>query len=241
MRISLGILVFCLTAGLALPALAQRSPVINEFVFNHAGTDDYEFIEVFGEPGADLSAFWIIGIEGDSGGPGVVDNVFNVGTTDASGFWTTGFVPANTLENGTLSLLLVVDFLGNVGEDLDANDDGVLDSTPWGFIADAVAVFDGGISDWVYTPVLLAPDFDGGSFAVGGASRIPNGLDTDTVGDWMRNDFDGAGLPGLIGTPVVGEALNTPGTCNLPVIAEPATLGIAALGGLAVLLRRRRA
>jgi uncharacterized protein len=48
----------------------------------------------------------------------------------------------------------------------------------------------------------------------GGASRIPNGVDTNTVADWTINDFDGEGLPGFIGTPAIGEALNTPGALN---------------------------
>jgi hypothetical protein len=56
---------------------------------------------------------------------------------------------------------------------------------------------------------------------VGGASRIPNGADTGAVGDWVRNDFDGAGLPGFSGTPDVGEALNTPGAVNVLITPPP--------------------
>ncbi len=39
---------------------------------------------------------------------------------------------ANTIENGTITMLLVKDFTGTVGQDLDTNDDGVLDMTPMG-------------------------------------------------------------------------------------------------------------
>jgi hypothetical protein len=240
MRIVLGILVLCLAAGVALPALAQRAPLINEFVINHVGTDDYEFVEIFAEPNANLSAYSIIGLEGDGTGAGVIDNIFNIGTTDAAGFWTTGFLTANTLENGTISLLLVSGFYGSTGQDLDTDNNGVLDTTPWSFIADTVAVWDGGASDQTYADTVLDPLFDGLGLTVGGASRIPNGVDTNTVADWMRNDFDGEGLPGFVGTPIWGEALNTPGTCNMPVIPEPATLGLAAVGALMLLLRRKR-
>jgi hypothetical protein len=233
-------LVCCLVTVAALPALAQRAPLINEFVFNHTGTDDHEFVEIFAEPNADLSAYSIIGLEGDGTGAGVIDNIFNIGTTDAAGFWTTGFLTANTLENGTLSLLLVVGFSGSLGQDLDADNDGTLDATPWSSIAGAVAVWDGGASDWAYADTVLGPSFDGLGLTVGGASRIPNGVDTNSVADWMRNDFDGEGLPGFIGTPVLGEALNTPGTCNMPVVPEPATLGLVAVGGLVLLLRKKR-
>ncbi len=56
--------------------------------------------------------------------------------------------------------------------------------------------------------------YDGQPFAPGGASRIPDGTDTDAAADWMRNDFDLAGIPGFTGTPIEGEALNTPGDPN---------------------------
>jgi hypothetical protein len=236
MRVFITLLAFCFISG---GAFAQVAPIINEFVFNHTGTDDHEFIEMFGEPNADLSVYSIIGLEGDGIGAGVVDNVFNIGTTDGGGFWTTGFLTANTLENGTLSLLLVVGFTGSLGQDLDADNDGMLDAFPWSSIADAVAVWDGGASDWTYADAVLDPSFDGLGLTVGGASRIPNGFDTDAASDWMRNDFDGFGLPGFVGTPVLGEAINTPGTCNTPFVPEPGTLVLVVLGPSALLLRRR--
>jgi len=47
-----------------------------------------------------------------------------------------------------------------------------------------------------------------------GRSRIPDGYDTRIPDDWMRNDFDLYGIPGYAGTPVLGEAVNTPGAPN---------------------------
>ncbi len=49
----------------------------------------------------------------------------------------------------------------------------------------------------------------------GGASRIPDGYDTDAVSDWVRNDFDLAGIPDLTGSITLGEAYNTPGLPNM--------------------------
>ena len=46
------------------------------------------------------------------------------------------------------------------------------------------------------------------------ASRIPDGTDTDSPSDWMRNDFDLYGISGFAGSPVNGEAINTPGAEN---------------------------
>jgi hypothetical protein len=236
MRRFCAIAVLCFVTG---TASAQIAPLINEFVFNHTGTDTHEFVEIFATPSTDLSAYSIIGLEGDSTGAGVIDNVFNVGTTDGGGFWTTGFLASNTLENGTASLLLVSGFSGNEGDDLDTDNDGMLDTMPWSFIADAVAVWDGDASDWTYADAVLDAGFDGGVFPPGGASRIPNGFDTEAASDWMRNDFDGFGLPGFAGSPALGEAINTPGACNAPVIPEPGTLILVCFGVSALLFRRR--
>ncbi len=197
----------------AVPIPPPPPPLINEFVFNHVGTDTHEFVELFGAPSTDYSSFAILQVEGDDSGAGTVDTVFSVSSTDAGGFWTTGFLN-NVLENGTVTLLLVEGFTGSTGMDLDADNDGVLDLAPWARIVDDVAVTDGGSNDRTYSAVTLGPGFDGVSYTPGGASRIPNGSDTDTIADWMRNDFDGAGLPGFTGTPETGEALNTPGAAN---------------------------
>ena len=196
--------------------MSASDPLLNEFVHNHTGSDTNEYVEVFGDPGTDYSNFTVLEVEGDNISAGLIDGVFPVGTTDANGFWTTGFLN-NQIENGAVTLLLVEDFSGIVGEDLDLDDDGALDVTPWTRIVDDVAVTDGGSADRAYSAVVLSPGFDGAPYIPGGASRIPNGTDTDWVNDWVRNDFDGAGLPGFAGTPDIGEAINTPGALNQAV------------------------
>ena len=197
--------------GFASPVRAATDPVINEFVFNHTGSDTEAFIEVFGDPSTDYSGFTVLEIEGDSSGAGTIDAVLSVDTTNTGGFWTDD----EDVENGTVTLLLVEGFSGSAGTDLDTDNDGTLDATPWTRIVDDVAVHDGGSSDRAYSSVVLTPNYDGLSpYAPGGASRIPNGTDTDSVSDWVRNDFDGAGFPGFTGTPDPGEALNTPGAPN---------------------------
>ena len=49
----------------------------------------------------------------------------------------------------------------------------------------------------------------------------PMGRTPTRTADWVRNDFDLAGIPTFAGTPVVGEAYNTPGAANEVVSAEP--------------------
>ncbi len=205
--------------GLGSHTVTCRAPVINEFSASTAGTD-VEYVEIFGPPSTDLSTLTILEIEGDFSGTatGTIDEVIAVGTTDANGFWL-GSLAANALENGTLTLLLVEGFSGALGNDLDTNDDGVLDVTPWTRIVDAVAVNDGGATDLTYGLPVLGVSYDGLPFAPGGASRIPDGADTGAAADWVRNDFDLAGIPGFAGTPVFGEAYNTPGATNQAVPA----------------------
>ena len=198
-------------------AAYAASPVINEFSVSTTGAD-VEYVEVLGEPLTDYSRYAILEIEGDGTGAGIVDEVLPLGSTDADGRLLLS-VPANTFENGSLTLMLVQNFAGSPGQDLDTDNDGTLDATPWSELADAIAVLDGGASDLAYGPEL-GPNFDGlGSFAPGGASRVPDGSTT-----WVRNDFDLAGIVGFPGSLVLGEALNTPGlentTVETPVVAD---------------------
>ena len=124
-----------------------------------------------------------------------------------------------------------MDFTGVLGADLDTNNDGTFDSTPWTSILDGVAVNDGGAGDLTYAVPSLGVAYDGQPFAPGGASRIPDGTDTDTAADWVRNDFDLAGIPGFTGTPVLGEAYNTPGAANAVVAARLAISDVASAEG----------
>ena len=193
-------------------------PVINEFVFSHVLADNHEYVEIFGEANTDYSHLTIISIEGDGVDAGRIDYIVHVGTTDAGGYWTNAFLPTDALENGTNTLLMGEGFFGAVGQDLDTNNDGVLNTNPFVRLVDGVAVRNGNVLDLTYAAVTLVQGYDGNPSTVGGASRLPNGTDTDAVADWVRNDFDGDGLAGFTGTPIVGEARNTPGTKNLTAV-----------------------
>ncbi|PKO08024.1 MAG: endonuclease/exonuclease/phosphatase [Chloroflexi bacterium HGW-Chloroflexi-2] len=194
----------------------SKEPKINEFLANHVGTDIIEYVEIYGEPNTDYSAYKILEIEGDfyQAVTGTIDEVIPLGTTDSNGLYLAN-LPANALENGTLTLLLVKNFTGALGNDLDTNEDGIFDIYPWDTIVDAVAVNDGGASDLTYGVPVLTAYYDGLPYVPGGASRIPDGYDTDVATDWIRNDFDLAGIPGFTGTITLGEAYNTPGLLNM--------------------------
>lgn len=212
-----------LLAGLTAPANAADAPVvINEFSASTAGTD-VEYVELLTDPGVDLSGYRVLEIEGDSPVFGVVDEVIAFGAPDASGRSLVS-LPANALENGTLSLLLITGTAPALGTDIDTNDDGVIDDALGFTVVDSVAVNDGGALDKTYGAVTLTVAYDGLAFAPGGASRIPDGTDTDAATDWVRGDFDLAGIPGFAGTLVAGEAANTPGAANslsVPPVGPP--------------------
>jgi predicted extracellular nuclease len=196
-------------------------PIINEFVFNHAGADTREYVEILGAPNTDYSNFSILQVEGNKfSSPGYVFSFFRVGTTNENGVWTTKFL--SDWLDGTATLLLVENFTGRRGTeitDLDANNDGVIDFTPFDRVVDGISISDGDLGDLTYARTVLQITPEGSQAPRGGASRIPNGADTDSVADWVWNDFDLAGIPGIEGNPSNGEALNTPGAIN--VIVKP--------------------
>jgi len=210
------------TLSASLTGVALANPVINEFVFNHSGSDRNEFIEIFATPNTDYSDLTVIEIDGDGPAAGTIDGVFPIGSTNSAGFFTTNFL-SNNIENGSVTLLLVRDFVGSQGMDIDTNNDGVVDSQPWSAIVDSIAVSDNGSSDHAYAKVVLSQGFDGVSFTVGGASRIPNGIDTDDVTNWQRADFN-------FGSNDFANAINTPNTVNL-IQVEPLKRSIAAVQG----------
>ncbi len=197
------------------------APVINEFVFNHTGSDTDEFIEVLAGSDEDLSNYSLLVVEGDSNAVGTIDAVFTLGTTNAEGIFTIPF-QSNAFENGSQTVLLVTNFTRATGDIIDTNGDGVIDVSYWDEITDTIAVTDEDDGDFLYAEVVLTPSFDGSTFTVGGASRVPNGTNTGTIADWTRNSFNGAGLPNFPdATASEGEAANTPNAENSIVPTEP--------------------
>jgi predicted extracellular nuclease len=163
---------------------------INEIQVSTSGTD-WEFVELNGPAGADLSNVTLVGIESDFGtSAGTIDRVISLAgqSIPSDGFWL-GISPAgattygvtgelaianNSFENSTATYFLVTDFTGAQGNDLDANDDGVLDSTPWALVLDAVNIRDSGASDFDYGAPSVGPD---GSFLPSGTYRCPDAPD----------------------------------------------------------------
>ncbi|QUW19925.1 ExeM/NucH family extracellular endonuclease [Agrococcus sp. Marseille-Q4369] len=211
-----------LTGLVASPAVAAEHPVINEFSADVNGTDtDAEFVEVHAAPGSDLSGHTIVIVEGDSNSnQGKVIRADAAPAVDASGFGVLRYA-TNGIQNGSASILLVQG-TATGGQVVDADKDGVIDEGVGFTVVDAVGVRDADAGDLAWG-TILDQGFDGGSATVGGASRVPDGTDTDRASDWVRNAFNGAGIAGFEGTtPEPGQAWNTPGVANRVVeVQEP--------------------
>lgn len=163
-------------AGLALVGAAQaQSITINEVRIDQSSTDNDEYFELTGMAGASLDGMTYIVLGDSSLGSGVVESVTDLtgSAIGASGF----FVAAeSTFTIGVADLtatldfensdnvthMLVSGFTGSIGDDLDTDDDGVLETTPWTAIEDCVAFVENvGSGDQIYCTTTIGPD---GSF-----------------------------------------------------------------------------
>ncbi|MBX3355245.1 MAG: hypothetical protein KF724_06065 [Phycisphaeraceae bacterium] len=218
------------TPGVANPECAGApSPVlISEIRIDQPGGDNEEYFELSGTPGASLDdlTYIVIGDGAAALGSGVIECVVPLKgfSINAAGLFlvaentnvfgaipdyvTAGGISGNVLnfENvDNVTHMLVRNFTGQNGDDLDLNNDGVLDITPWDEIVDWVSVIITPLNpgdtppagtEWYYSPTVVGPD---GPFQPGHVYRCqPNG-------DWRIGSFD----------PFFPDAADTPGATNL--------------------------
>ena len=194
---------------------ATGDPVLlNEFLVSHTGADTTEFVELYGVPGTPLSGLSLVFVEGDGAGAGLVDRRvdFPAGARlGGNGYYLVGnpaglathyhVVPdlaawtTDALENGSQTVALVeAAGLGDVGTLVTGSET----------VRDAVGLTDAGPSDhWFWSAPVVGPD-DG--FLPGGARRVANGVDTDSVDDWAFADD----LLGPSNTPTPATPYNAP-------------------------------
>lgn len=163
---------------------------LSEIAVNTAGTD-WEFAEITGTPGARLDGYALLQVDGDGEIRTILD--LDGGVIGENGFFlaasaqaeTTFGVTAdlsfanNSLTNTSSSFLLVSGYRGAARyDDLDQDDDGVLDVTPFDAVVDSVALA-GTDEPLSYGAVTLGPD---GNYLPAGAVR---GAD----GSWQITSF----------------------------------------------------
>ncbi|MEM6705521.1 MAG: lamin tail domain-containing protein [Acidobacteriota bacterium] len=184
----------------------QTSARLSEIRIDQPSTDNDEYFELTGTPGETLDGLTYLVIGDGTGASGVIESVTDLTASaiDANGFFvaaestfTIGAADLTTTFNfensDNVTHLLVQDFTGADGTDLDTDDDGTLDATPWSLIVDCVALIESvGSGDLTYCPTSVGPD---GTFVPGHPVLCPGG--------WEAGAFD----------PASGE--DTPGAENL--------------------------
>ncbi len=274
---------FSLAAVLCLSLLtynANAAILLNEITMNSendapsGGDEGTEYFEILSTVGAEsLSGLTFLVIEGDGSAAGTIDQAlslsgFSTGTNGLFLWRDTSAVllPAPEaatvvnvadfspdIENGSGTFAIVSGFTGSVGDDLDADNDGVFDAAlPWASVLDAVSNRDSS-SDAAYAAQMIpgATEFPGISFAPDSLVRLAN------TGQWIGVDIDedNSGFPGpypfddtqsvfsdgTAFTPSTALTFNfrTPGGANPSLIPEPASLTLLCVCGMMVLNGRR--
>ena len=179
---------------------------INELRINQPDTDDDEYFELFGPPNESLAGLTYLVIGDGAGGSGVIEAVVDLtgSSIPSSGFFlaTEGtftlngatpdlIVNLNFENSDNVTHMLVSNFSGANGDDLDTNDDGVLDSTPWSQIIDCLGLVETiGSGDELYCTTTLGPDT---IFVPGHGYRCEDGSGVWQIGPF---EFVGEDTPG---------------------------------------------
>ena len=185
------------TRGAANDAGGSTSNIaINEFRISSSGDSDdtSNFVELYAEPGQSFDGLTLLAVSGEFA-PGQVDFAISLdgAVADANGFLLIAEETNSALETGDVGVsgldffgtpqtFLVVDgFTGTVGDDLDVDDDGNIE-TDIGDILSSVSVVDGDTNtDVNYSDTVVGPD---GTFTPSGGA-----LSEDGSGDFTQLEF----------------------------------------------------
>lgn len=195
-----------------VPATAPEV-ALSEIRIDQSSFDVDEYIELRGEPGTLLNglSYIVIGDAGSTQGSGVIEYAISLQgqTIPASGFFLAakstftinGAVPdmivpsSPEMENSdNVTHMLVFGFSAAIGTDLDTDDDGVLDSTPWTTLLQSVAFIENPAlppvgTEYAYGDVRVGPAADG--FVPSQMAYCP------TTDSWTIGFFDMVLNPGF--------------------------------------------
>ena len=280
-RLALGLLACSIGVSQAQATILINEMLINHSSSATAADQDREFIELRSTTGGveAMTGLYYVYIEGDGGNAGVVDFAFDLsalstGTnglavlTDGLTAWDPAADLATTitqveftnddgggddLENGSSTHLIVSNYTGSPGVDLDTDNDGTLDSMPWTSVVSAVGWKESsGSTETTYAASLGGIEFDGNVLGSDPDAFIaaPDGnfvidaftTDDDTLDDGPWGIGGGGGLDDSNNVIIPNPAFTlTPGSANTINVAipEPTSLALAMFGLSATLLGRR--
>ena len=237
----------------------DASVVLNEIYVNPPSDDDSrEYLEILSTTGGaeSLTGLWLIAIEGDAGSAGTATGLVEFAqdlsslSTGSNGLlllgsdygsvgtpWGSLVDPSTSLadlnasfENGSTTVMLVTNFTGAAGDDLDTDDDGGFDATPWTGVIDSVGWTDGGATDLTYSPAALTQTFG----SPDAATRFIGDNTIESTLAWYNGDIDGFG--GFL--PLAKSYDPTSASSNLPTEGRitPGAANTTGLGPAAVVL-----
>lgn len=230
--------------GILMWVSAAQADLISEFEPNPDGSDPTnQMVELEGTPNASYN-FTLLTIEGDGSAPGVIDRAATVsGTFDANGF-DVAMVP--DFENPAFTLVVADGFTGAVGDDLDTDDDGVLDVTPWTSVCDALGIPDSLSGDTLYGSSLGGADFTYHDDPAIDSEPVLVYRD-DATGNWVaiyeddqtQGSYFGFNLDGTADGNTYSSVPTTYGGPNI-IVPEPSSWMLIMLAGLSLIGIRRK-
>jgi len=193
--------VFCL----ALIPVIAGAVTLNEIRIDQSGTDNDEYFELAGMPGESLDGLTYVVIGDGAGGSGVIETAVDLDgeVIGMSGYFlaveSTWTGTCGTTQDLTTTLnfensdnvthLLVSNFSGAEGDDIDVDDDGTIDNPLWTAVVDCVAIIETvGSGDLTYCDTTIGPD---GSYVPGQVLICDNYW---IIGGFNFCDYDTPGL-----------------------------------------------
>lgn len=237
-----------------------------------------EFVEFASDTGGveSLAGLHFIIIEGDapSTGEGVVDVAIDLGAlstgtnglllvSDGNSNWNPSADAATVInvqpftnddgsgddiENGSATYAIVSGYTGTPGQDLDTNDDGILDATPWTAVVDVVGWLEAGTNTEIsYAVQMGGVEFDSDVLIASIDAYVVSDGDAYTLGVLDRDEDGGANGPYelvtgalaasataslLFGSDLNSEFTLTPGSANDAVLNQGSSKNVPAMGAL---------
>ncbi|MSR42069.1 MAG: hypothetical protein EXS10_09260 [Phycisphaerales bacterium] len=214
----------CLATTFVFANTTFAQATLHEVRADQPGADSEEYVEIKGAPGSSLKGYSLVIIGDDDlqlppAQNGYIEQVITLsGTVPASGYFVVGkstlslaipnLIAPLAIENAdNVTILLVQGFVGAVGDDLDTNDDGTRDFSPWTTLADGVALWnglaDGIVDDYVYASNRAGPD----------AGFVPYGAwKCETTTQWN------------VGSQDAYSGIDSPGAANGACAPEPVVI-----------------
>jgi len=193
-RINYHVFVFAFIS-LFLFITSSQAAVINEIRIDQTGADTDEFFELYGTAGESLDNLSYLVIGDQSRNQGYIESVIDLSgyqiATDGFFLVTESsfsllpdvdlFASLNFENNDNVTHMLVRGFTGNLRDDIDANDDGLIDNTLWSDVVDSLSLLaTTGGGDLTYAATNIGPQ----------NNSTPNHVyrSIDQTGTWIAGD-----------------------------------------------------